>query len=76
MYVPDRQTYSRGFYLDIVELPFIIVNNNSEISAKLSGFDNDKYQQGVQAFLKRLGSAENGNATEKAYRLLTEELKK
>lgn len=73
MYVPDRQTYSRGFYLDIEELPFIIINNNSEISAKLSGFDNVKYQQGIQAFLKKIGSVEAGNATEQSYRLLTNE---
>ena len=73
MYVPDRQTYSRGFYLEIEELPFIKINNNSEINDKLSEYDSDKYQQGLQTFLKRIGSAENGNATEKAYRLLTNE---
>ena len=73
MYVPDRQTYSRGFYLDIEELPFIIINSNSEINDRLSEYDELKYQQGIDAFLKKIGSVEMGNATEQSYRLLTSE---
>ena len=72
MYVPDRQTYNRGFYLDIDKLPFIIINNNNEIMKAISGYDADKYHTGVDAFLIEIGSVEDGNATKRAYNLLME----
>ena len=70
MYVPDKQTYSRGFYMEIDDLPFIKINSNSEINVRLSEYDEGKYRQGVQAFLKKIGSAEKGNATQEAYNLM------
>lgn len=70
LYVPDRETYNRGFYLDIDNLPFIVINNNCEIDKKLSDFDLGVYQKKVNQFISDIGSVEDGHATEKSYKLL------
>lgn len=70
LYVPDRSTYDRGFYLDIDKLPFVIINSNTEIKDKLSAFDSVKYREEVNDFLSEIGSKEQGLATEKLYNLL------
>ena len=62
-YVPDRATYNRGFYLDIDTLPFVIINNNSEIHDKLSKLDLRQYQSDLGIFIKKIGSVEDGHAT-------------
>lgn len=72
LYVPDRKTYSRGFYFDIDELPFIVVNDNSELLSKLSQFDEKGYISKLDSFLNQIGSAEYGDATEKVYNLLVD----
>ena len=70
LYTPDKETYNRGFYFDIDELPFIIVNNNGELPLALENFKENEYVQKVSQFMERIGNAETGHATEKSYRLL------
>ena len=70
MYVPDKKLYNRGFYFDLEELPFIKVNHNGELSAKLASFNEVEYKNSINKFLKYIGSVDNGNATEKVYSLL------
>ena len=70
MYVPDRETYNRGFYFDINKLPFIISNNNSELLEALQKYDEKDYHNRLSLFLKEIGSYETGHATEYAYQLL------
>ena len=70
MYVPDRDKYNRGFYFDIDELPFLVANNNDEITTVLSKYDSVEYMKRIDAFLEKIGSVENGRATENAYELL------
>lgn len=71
MYTPDRDLYNRGFYFDIDTLPFIIINNNSEISSSLNSFNADEYRFAINKFLERIGSVDNGNSTEAVYKLMT-----
>lgn len=70
LYTPDKDTYNRGFYFNIDELPFIIANSNAELPMALHNYDRGKYIQKVSLFLDRIGNAETGHATEKAYQLL------
>lgn len=70
LYVPDRATYNRGFYMDIESLPFIIVNENFEIEEKLSSLNLSLYQKNVRRFLKEIGSCEQGIATQRVYNML------
>jgi len=70
LYTPDKDTYNRGFYFSIDELPFIIANNNAELCDALEKFNNVEYVNRVSSFLEKIGNAETGHATEKAYQLL------
>lgn len=69
LYVPDRLTYDRGFYLDIDKLPFILINNNAEIDSRLSEYNFDYYREKLDNFLLEIGSVEEGTATERLYEL-------
>lgn len=70
LYVPDRDTYNRGFYFDIDKLPFIVVNNNSEIISKISKFDMEQYRKSIEVFMGEIGSVEDGHATPRVYNLM------
>lgn len=70
MYIPDKNLYNRGFYFDMDILPFLKVNNNSELNEKLSSFNDNDYRQNIDKFLNYIGSVDNGNATEKVYNLM------
>lgn len=70
MYVPDRNTYSRGFYFDIDTLPAVIINNNDEITTKLNDYNWNGFTGDIDSFLELIGNKEYGYATEKAYDLL------
>lgn len=70
LYVPDRLSYDRGYYLDINKLPFIIVNDNSEITKKCSAYCEEEYKGKINKFLHEIGSAETGNATAKLFELM------
>jgi CDP-glycerol glycerophosphotransferase len=72
LYTPDKETYNRGFYFDIEELPFIIANNNAELLKALQNFESNEYVRKVNQFLERIGNAETGHATESAYQLLVD----
>lgn len=72
LYTPDKETYNRGFYFDIDELPFIIANNNAELLKALQNFESNEYVRKVNQFLERIGNAETGHATESAYQLLVD----
>lgn len=72
LYTPDKDTYNRGFYFDIDELPFIIANNNAELLKALQNFESNEYVRKVNQFLERIGNAETGHATESAYQLLVD----
>lgn len=70
LYVPDRNEYDRGFYFDLEELPFMVINDNSEIKATLESFDLQKYQGKVKSFMSKIGSVEDGKASEQTFGLL------
>lgn len=70
LYVPDRFIYDRGFYLDIDKLPFIVLNENSEIIDKCSEFSYIEYRNKIDSFLESIGSVESGRATPSLYELL------
>lgn len=76
LYTPDKETYNRGFYFNIEELPFILANNNEELLAALKKHDRNVYIHRVSSFLDRIGNVETGHATEEAYRLLIKFAKK
>lgn len=70
LYTPDADTYSNGFYFRPEELPFIQIDNNSEMEEKLQQFNNNNYQKQTSAFLARIGNKETGKATQSIIELL------
>lgn len=70
LYVPDRLTYDRGFYLDIDSLPFIVLNNNLDIDQQLAKYNQIEYKKKLDKFLMEIGSFEKGSATENLINLL------
>ena len=70
LYIPDKESYDRGFYFNIEDLPFIISYNNNEIANNLALFDSQNYSIQIQSFLRVIGDVESGKAAEKIYHLL------
>ncbi len=63
MYTPDADSYSNGFYFHLDGLPFIRMNDNSEMEKALQQFNTNKYKRKIEAFLDKIGNKEKGDAT-------------
>ncbi len=75
LFVPDLIQYKsqdRGLYFDLEELPFITCLNQTELEEKISGFDLNNYKQELEQFLNRVGSFENGKASEQLVKKIDE----
>ena len=70
LYIPDKESYDRGFYFNIEDLPFMVSYNNNEITNNLALFDSQNYSIQIQSFLRVIGDVESGKAAEKIYHLL------
>lgn len=72
IYATDIEEYNteRGFYYPLEETPFPIARNNEELIQNILNFDNEKYQQKVEKFLKDKGCIEDGHASERVVELI------
>ena len=70
LYVPDKESYDRGFYFNIEDLPFMIYTNNGDVSNTISSFDPIAYKKSIDLFNNGIGSVENGTASQHIYKLL------
>lgn len=66
LFATDIQDYAveRDFYIDYYTLPFPIASNNEELMNNISSFNAELYGQKVQDYLRSVGMAEKGNASE------------
>lgn len=66
LYCPDLEKYtsSRSFYMPIDQWPFILTQNNQELSQRILEFDHATYQKAVRKHHDELGNCESGHATE------------
>lgn len=67
LYVPDLEEYTkkdRKLYFDVKELPFPICKDNESLVNCIKTFKQDEYENEVNAFLNKVGSFENGKASE------------
>ncbi len=78
IYATDIEEYNteRGFYYPLEETPFPIARNNEELIQNILNFDNEKYQQKVEKFLKDKGCIEDGHASERVVELIKEIINK
>ena len=67
-YAEDIEKYNqeRGFYFPMSETPFPIAQNTDELVKNLLEFNENKYLEEIDAFLKGKGAFEDGNASKRA----------
>ena len=72
IFATDIQKYNnlRGFYYPLESTPFPIAVNNEELIQNIETFDNQRYRQKVDEFLKEKGCIEDGHASEKVVSLI------
>ncbi len=65
---PDVEYYAneeRGFYMDLDSLPYPWSRDVDGMMENIKNFDGEKYIQGVEKLLEKMGNADNGKASEK-----------
>ena len=72
VYAPDIDEYERGrgFYYPMSETPFPVAKTEAGLAENIAAFDEAKYLEGVEAFLKGKGCVEDGHATERVCDLI------
>lgn len=68
LYMPDYETYDRGYYFELEELPFMIVKSNDQIQRVINELNFIAYKSEVVAFLEKIGSVETGCASSSVYK--------
>ena len=75
LYAPDRNEYidkERGLLIDYDTLPFPIAETNEQLAENIRCFDNEKYVKDVDAFMEKYGVHEDGHASERAAKFISE----
>lgn len=74
IYAIDIEKYNteRGFYYSLDSTPFPVAQNNKELVQNILNFDNEKYKNEVEQFLKDKGCMEDGHASERVVNLIEE----
>jgi len=75
LYAPDRAEYidhERRLLIDFDTLPFDIVENDEELCLALKKFDQQVYDNRIDAFFEKYGVHEDGHASERAAKYISE----
>ncbi len=70
LYVKDKETYDRGFYLDINTLPFPLASNSSALIDLVDKFDENLYANLIVKGNAYFNGSEEGNACLRLYQEL------
>ena len=78
IYATDIEKYEkeRGFYYSIYDTPFLVAKNNTELVANITSFDGEIYQLDVEKFLLGKGCIDDGKASIRIAKLITNLLEK
>lgn len=71
----DKDEYlrkERGFLIDYNTLPFQIAESNEQLAKNIRGFDQGKYEQGLNTFFEKYGVHEDGHAGERAAKFISD----
>ena len=77
LFATDLQEYIEKEYELLIpykELPFSIAESNEELERNIMHYDKESYQKEIESFLERYGVAEDGHASERTARFLSEYL--
>lgn len=74
IYATDFADYEkeRGFLIDLKDTPFSIAQNNDELEKNILNFDYEDYSRKVSDFKKKIGSYEDGSASERVVNWILE----
>lgn len=79
IYAPDLKEYTekeRGLYFTMQELPFPIAETESDLFNNIHEFNQEEYENAMEAFMKPLGVFEDGHASERVADFIKEILGK
>ncbi|MEH7444041.1 CDP-glycerol glycerophosphotransferase family protein [Bacillus sp. JJ1122] len=65
LYVPDLEDYiqkDRGLYFDMKDLPFVRALSNEGLLREIESYDESDYKEGLERFLTKIGTYEDGYA--------------
>lgn len=78
LFFPDYEHYAnveRGFYLDMIKLPFPLSQTFEELLETIANLDEAEYQNSIDILLKYMGTYEDGKSTERIARLILQNMK-
>lgn len=67
IYASDMEKYNeeRGFYYKLETTPFMLAKNTKQLCDNIKSFEQDVYEERLEAFLKDKGCMEDGKASER-----------
>ena len=68
----DRYREERGLYIDYTEMPFPLSKTYADFVRSINTFVEDDYVLKCDAFLKIIGNADDGKATERIIKMINE----
>lgn len=72
IYANDMDSYDRGLYFELSDLPFLIASNIKTLEKNILCFDKKKYQENVSEFIKKIGLKDSDASKNIAKRILQE----
>lgn len=75
LYVPDMEKYikqDRSLYFDLKALPFRIAKTQAQLLKEVASFDGENYHVDLHTFFKKVGSFEEGKASERVVARISE----
>lgn len=74
IYASDFNDYKneRGFLINLMETPFPFAENNSDLEKNIIDFDFNSYQKNISEFKKKVGSFDDGHASERSVKWIEE----
>ena len=76
LYATDIDTYNRGFYFNLKELPFSLAENQSEILGNINSFNYDTYINNIKTYKDEIMCIrETGHSSEEVVKWMIERTK-
>ncbi|WP_163193251.1 CDP-glycerol glycerophosphotransferase family protein [Clostridium thermarum] len=75
LFAPDRKEYINGerkLLIDYDTLPFPIAESNEELAHNIENFDQEKYVNKVDKFMEKYGVYEDGHASDRAAKFISD----
>lgn len=75
LFAPDRKDFinvEREMLIEYDTLPFSIAETDEELSNNIAAFDNEKYINDIDNFMKKYGVHEDGHASERAAKFISD----